>query len=74
MLATVPLFVGCAIHPVPEDVTGVDTLDIVKQIRCETRQALTDIIKEKLKDWAARGSAEAEELLRRIRQRPRLDL
>jgi hypothetical protein len=63
MLAAVPLFAGCAIHPVPEDVTGVDTLDIVKQIRCETREALTDIIKDKLKAWAERGSAEAGVLL-----------
>jgi hypothetical protein len=33
---------GCAIHPVPEDVTGVKTSDIVKQIRCEARQAIFD--------------------------------
>ena len=31
---------GCAIHPLPEDVTGVKTSDIVKQIRCEARQAV----------------------------------
>lgn len=29
---------GCAIHPLPEDVTGVNTYIIVRQIRCETRQ------------------------------------
>jgi hypothetical protein len=33
---------GCAIHPLPEDVTGVKTSDIVKQIRCEARQAIYD--------------------------------
>ena len=33
---------GCAIHPLPEDVTGVDTYTIVRQIRCETRQAVID--------------------------------
>jgi hypothetical protein len=27
------LSAGCAIHPVPENVTGVDTEDIVRQIR-----------------------------------------
>jgi hypothetical protein len=32
--------VGCAIHPLPEDVAGVDTYHIVRQIRCETREAL----------------------------------
>lgn len=33
---------GCAIHPVPEDVAGLATYDIVRQIRCETRQAVID--------------------------------
>ena len=28
---------GCAIHPLPQDVTGVDTYHIVRQIRCEAR-------------------------------------
>lgn len=70
VLAVVSLLVGCAIHPVPEDVTGVDTPDIVKQIRCETREALTDIIKEKLKDWAERGSDEAGVLLRQYDSEP----
>ena len=31
---------GCAIHPLPEDVTGVDTYHIVRQIRCEARAAV----------------------------------
>lgn len=31
---------GCAIHPLPENVTPLATYDIVKQIRCETRQAV----------------------------------
>ncbi len=33
---------GCAIHPLPEDVSGVPTYPIVRQIRCETRQAIID--------------------------------
>src|SRR5215831_18740222 len=33
---------GCAIHPLPEDVSGVRTYLIVRQIRCETRQAIID--------------------------------
>jgi len=43
--ATVPAVVwlaGCAIHPLPDEVTGVSTFDIVKQIRCEARQAIFD--------------------------------
>jgi hypothetical protein len=30
---------GCAIHPLPEDVTGVPTYVIAKKIRCEARTA-----------------------------------
>lgn len=33
------VLMGCSIHPLPEDVTGVSTYDIVRQIRCETREA-----------------------------------
>jgi hypothetical protein len=36
------LVAGCAIRPLPEHVTGVTTFNIVKQIRCETRQAVFD--------------------------------
>jgi hypothetical protein len=38
---------GCAIHPLPDDVTGVSTFTIVKKIRCEARDAL----KEYLISW-----------------------
>jgi hypothetical protein len=34
------LVAGCAIRPLPEHVTGVTTYNIVRQIRCETRQAV----------------------------------
>jgi hypothetical protein len=40
LCASAVCLVGCAIHPLPEDVTGVDTYHIVRQIRCETREAL----------------------------------
>lgn len=67
LLAAAPLVSGCAIHPVPADVTGVDTATIVKQIRCETREALTDFIKERLEKLANDGYVEAQILLRRYR-------
>ncbi|WP_439373053.1 hypothetical protein [Bradyrhizobium sp. DASA03120] len=35
---------GCAIHPLPEDVVHVRTYDIARQIRCETRQAVIDVL------------------------------
>jgi hypothetical protein len=34
---------GCAIHPLPEDISGVPTYTIVRQIRCETRQAIIEL-------------------------------
>jgi hypothetical protein len=33
---------GCAIHPLPEDVTGIPTAMIARKIRCEARTALKD--------------------------------
>lgn len=44
-LASVALAIllgACSIHPLPEDVTRLSTYEIVKQIRCETRQAVFD--------------------------------
>ena len=70
VLAAALLASGCSIHPVPADVTGVDTKDIVKQIRCETREALADEIKAQLKKWAAAGSPEAETLSRQYESDP----
>jgi hypothetical protein len=55
---------GCAIHPVPEDVTGVNTFHIVKQIRCEARKAVIDFIKAQLVRQAeGRNNPVAQRLL-----------
>src|ERR1700730_15077007 len=63
-LAAASLMGGCAIHPVPEDVTGLRTADIVKQIRCETRDAARKIITRELERLATFGNnATAQELL-----------
>ena len=42
VISTTAIFflAGCAIHPLPDDVTGVSTYNIVRQIRCEARQAV----------------------------------
>jgi hypothetical protein len=40
---------GCAIHPLPEDVSGVSTYHIVRQIRCEARAT----VKSMVIDWLA---------------------
>lgn len=38
------LVAGCAIRPLPEQVTGIRTFDIVKRIRCETREAAFNVL------------------------------
>ncbi|MBZ9801086.1 hypothetical protein [Mesorhizobium sp. ES1-6] len=40
MVALSVSLTACAIHPLPDDVTGLSTYNIVRQIRCETRQAV----------------------------------
>ncbi len=58
------LLAGCAIRPLPEQVTGITTFNIVKQIRCETREAVFDTFIKALADnpqvfgEAAQGVAE----------------
>jgi hypothetical protein len=65
------LFSGCAIHPVPEDVTGVDTFTIVKQIRCETRKAVIDFLKRELHRQAdLGGDPVAQKLLAQYESNP----
>lgn len=35
---------GCAVHPLPQNYSGVDTADIVRHVRCEARSAVEDNI------------------------------
>ncbi len=51
-ISSLLLFSGCAIHPVPEDVTGIGTYQIVRQIRCESRNAVIDFILSQLRRQA----------------------
>jgi hypothetical protein len=70
-VAAASLMAGCAIHPVPEDVTGVNTPDIVKQIRCETRDAARQVIIKFLTGLANDGNSEiARNLLLRFEANP----
>lgn len=54
--AAASLMAGCAIHPEPEDVTGISTPSIVKQIRCETRDAARKLILRQLERLATYGN------------------
>ena len=44
------LMAGCSIHPLPEDVTGVPTTEIVRKIRCEARDAVVAELLDYLHD------------------------
>jgi hypothetical protein len=46
------LLAGCAIHPVPEDVTGVTTYQIARQIRCEIREAAKERVLTEIRTLA----------------------
>lgn len=35
---------GCAIHPLPDDVAHISTYTVVRQVRCEPRQAVIDAL------------------------------
>lgn len=65
------LFSGCSIHPVPEDVTGVSTYQIVRRIRCESRKAVIDFLKEQLHRQAdVLGDSTAQQLLAKYEVAP----
>jgi hypothetical protein len=71
VISALLLFSGCALHPVPEDVTGVDTYHIVRQIRCETRQAVIDFLLRELRRQAElQGDPIAQKLLARYESEP----
>src|SRR5579871_6686866 len=50
--AAASFLAGCAIHPVPEDVTGVTTYDIARQIRCEIREAAKERVLTEIRSLA----------------------
>lgn len=76
-IAAVSVLSGCSIHPLPEDFSGVDSLDIVKQIRCETREAaiglLIAFLADRGKDYPNRpGHLLARELAIQYARNPNL--
>src|SRR5258708_16448855 len=59
-----------SIHPLPEDVTGVNTYHIVRQIRCETRAAVIAIILRVLRRETDGGNPIAQPLLEKYDAEP----
>lgn len=57
---------SCAIHPLPEDVTGLTTDDIVRQIRCETREAARQLVLEEFRIRANRDGDPAGRIARSL--------
>src|SRR5580692_7732176 len=69
-VAAALMFSGCAIHPVPEDVAGVTTYQIARQIRCETRAAAKERVISEIRSLATgspyqAGDPRAQQLLAR---------
>lgn len=69
-LGMVLVSAGCAIKPVPDDVTGVSTYAIARQIRCETRAAARERVVTYIKNLAEgsqyiAGDPQAQQLLAR---------
>jgi hypothetical protein len=69
-LAVAVFLSGCSIHPVPEDVTGVDTPTIVRQIRCETRETIRLEIIKWMRTLADAGDPLARDLALRYERDP----
>jgi hypothetical protein len=61
---------GCAIHPLPEDVTGVDTYYIVRQIRCETRETIRQAVIDWLSELSDAGDPIAQQLVFEYKSNP----
>jgi hypothetical protein len=75
LLALVALSIlpGCSVRPIPDDVVGIPTEDIVRSMRCETKFAVRDRITYELKAIGS-GDIESEHVLEprnleRIRRR-----
>ena len=62
VVAAAALLTNCAIHPVPEDVTGVTTYEIARQIRCETREAAKDRVLTEIRTLAMGSPYQAGDL------------
>jgi hypothetical protein len=57
---------ACSVHPLPDDVTGLSTYNIVRQIRCETREAVVGSILRFLTDEANYRGRKVDETSRNV--------
>src|SRR6266516_3682179 len=70
--ACVLVLAGCAIRPLPEQVTSITTYHIVKQIRCETREAVFTTFINALTENPDIFDASAQRAAERFRGHPEL--
>lgn len=66
------LAASCAIRPLPEQVTGITTYHIVKQIRCETREAVFNVFVQALTRNVDSFGEAARETAERFQGHPEL--
>ncbi len=65
------LIAGCAVHPLPENVAALNTVEIVDHIRCETYEAMRHQI---VLIFKLTGTPEALETARQIEEHPERSL
>lgn len=71
MIVATLLMGGCSARPLPEQVTGFNTQQIVANVRCELRDGLRDYVLGYLdKDIVQANFSRSRELVRRLRNRP----
>jgi hypothetical protein len=63
---------GCAIRPLPEQVAGITTFNIVKQIRCETREAVFNTFVKALADNPQEFGETARQIAEGFRDHPEM--
>jgi hypothetical protein len=66
------LVTGCAIRPLPEQVAGITTFNIVKQIRCETREAAFNTFIKALADNPQEFGETTQRTAERFRDHPEM--
>jgi len=66
------LVASCAIRPLPEQVAGITTFNIVKQIRCETREAVFNTFIKALADNPQEFGEKTQRIAEGFRDHPEI--
>lgn len=62
-IATFLLIGGCAVKPVPDDVTGLTTASIAEKVKCETQDGIYDLLIKRLTEADTRASLDIRDAI-----------